>query len=153
MIIVSDLPVFRPFTPSDHEACLALFDQNCPDYFATNERQEFAAYLHLQGHEYRVYEQRRHIIGAFGLHFFSDGHSARINWIMAARNAHKTGAGKAMMEAAIADTQQHPHIDIIHISASQHSAPFFTRFGAIQKTLLENGWGPGMHRIEMEIVL
>lgn len=42
---------------------------------------------------------------------------------------------------------------IIFISASQHSAPFFARFGAVQKSFLENGWGPGMHRIEMEIAL
>ncbi|HEU5046302.1 MAG TPA: GNAT family N-acetyltransferase [Rickettsiales bacterium] len=144
---------FRPFQPFDNEACLALFDQNCPDYFAPNERREFAQYLYVQGHEYRVYEHRGKIGAAFGLHVYSDGHSARINWIMAARNSHKAGIGTVMMHTAIANAKRHPHVKLIHISASQHSASFFTRFGAAQKTIIENGWGPGMHRIEMEIVL
>jgi len=30
------------------EDCLKLFDQNCPKYFATNERQDYIAFLQKQ---------------------------------------------------------------------------------------------------------
>ena len=29
---------FRPYEAADRERCLALFDANCPAYFAANER-------------------------------------------------------------------------------------------------------------------
>jgi predicted GNAT family N-acyltransferase len=143
----------RPFQPSDTEACLALFDQNCPDFFARNERAEFVEYLRYQGQEYWLYEHQGQVISAFGVHLEEKEHTARINWIMAAKNHHNSGIGKTMMREAILRAKGNCNLRLIHISASQHSAPFFARFGAVQKSVHENGWGPGMHRIEMELPL
>lgn len=140
----------RPFHPSDETACIALFDQNCPDYFVLNERVEYKEYLKAQGEEYLLYEKDGHIIGAFGLHINAGDTSTRINWIITAKDYRRSGLGSIMMQEAINRSRK---ARVIHISASQHSAPFFARFGAIKKNTLENGWGPGMHRIEMEIPL
>ena len=41
----------------------------------------------------------------------------------------------------------------ILLSTSQHSADFFEQFGAYETSRIENGWGVGMHRIDMEIDL
>jgi predicted GNAT family N-acyltransferase len=132
---------------------LALFEQNCPHFFAPNERAEFAAYLQQQGHEYLVYELAGQIISAFGLHLEAAAHTARINWMMAAKNQHNSGIGRMMMREAVLRTASDPTLRVIHISASQHSAPFFTRFGAWQMSVHPHGWGPEMHRIEMELPL
>ncbi|WP_242112849.1 hypothetical protein [Luteimonas aquatica] len=39
----------------------------------------------------------------------------------------------------------------LHISASHKSAPFFARFGALETARVPDGWGPGMHRVEMRL--
>jgi hypothetical protein len=39
----------------------------------------------------------------------------------------------------------------LRISASHKSAPFFAKFGARERDRIPNGWGPGMHRVEMEL--
>ena len=36
---------FRAYQPADREACLALFDENCPAFFAPNEREDYEAFL------------------------------------------------------------------------------------------------------------
>ncbi len=40
----------------------------------------------------------------------------------------------------------------IHISASPKSAPFFAKFGAVEVSTIQDGWGPAMHRVEMQLV-
>jgi hypothetical protein len=41
----------------------------------------------------------------------------------------------------------------IRIAASHRSAPFFARFGAETVRETPDGWGPGMHRIDMELTV
>jgi|TARA_B110000908_G_scaffold143221_1_gene172039 hypothetical protein len=37
--------------------------------------------------------------------------------------------------------------------ASHKSAPFYTKFGVIKIAAIDNGWGPGMHPLDMELRL
>ena len=39
----------------------------------------------------------------------------------------------------------------VSIAASHKSAPFFARFGARIVETTPDGWGPGMHRVDMEL--
>ena len=39
----------------------------------------------------------------------------------------------------------------IGISTSQKTAPFFARFGAVIGKVTEDGWGPGLDRVEMTL--
>ena len=41
----------------------------------------------------------------------------------------------------------------IDIAASHLSAPFFKKFGAIEIKIIEDGWGKGMHRVNMKLKL
>ena len=36
---------FRGYRPPDESACLALFDENCPAFFAPNERDDYLVFL------------------------------------------------------------------------------------------------------------
>lgn len=36
---------FRPYTQADRDSCIGLFDANCPEYFAANERADYEAFL------------------------------------------------------------------------------------------------------------
>lgn len=141
-------PGFRAYTPGDAEACLALFDANCPRFFAPEERADYAAYLERVA-GYRVCEAETVIRGAFGVAPGLPGR-AHLNWILVDPAAQRLGIGRAMMRAAI-DAARGLGASGLDIAASQHSAPFFTRFGARELSHVPDGWGPGMHRIDMAL--
>lgn len=148
---MSSSNVFRQFCRPDKEACLAIFDANCPSFFAPNERVDYERFLETSPKGYEVCEMAGRVVAAFGL--LGDGrHEVRLNWIMLHPRSKGLGLGSTIMERVIAQgrASQSP---LIGIAASQKSAPFFARFGAVETLRIEDGWGPGMDRVDMEIVL
>ena len=143
--------VFRCLRSSDHEACLALFDANCPEFFAPNERADYAAWLTDADASYTVVQDGDAIVGAFGLVTVADDRGA-IHWIMISPTHHGCGLGSSMMRCALDDARTR-NLALIEIAASQHSAPFFARFGAAEVEHTADGWGPGMHRVDMELAV
>ena len=75
---------------------------------------------------------------------------ARLNWILIYPTEHGRGIGSAMMRRALELANQQA-LGVISIAASHLSAPFFAKFGAIVIVETPNGWGPGMHRIDMTL--
>ncbi|MBQ1500741.1 MAG: GNAT family N-acetyltransferase [Sphingomonas sp.] len=143
-------PGIRAFGEADLSACLALFDANCPRFFAPNERAEFVAYLRAHAGAYRLYERGGRVIAAFGVALRGD--RARLNWIMVDPEAQGSGAGGAMIAATIASARA-GGARVIDIAASHLSEPFFARHGARARGRIADGWGPGMHRVDMELSL
>ncbi len=143
-------PRFRAFTGTDTTACLALFDANCPEYFAPNERADYRAFLDAMPDGYEVCELDSAIVGAYGVHAI-DVDDAALHWILLAPDAQGYGLGAAIMSRALRTLEQRGH-RTLHISASHKSAPFFARFGAVEDARISDGWGPDMHRVEMRIV-
>lgn len=141
---------FRAYTPEDAEACLALFDANCPRFFAPGERADYAAYLDRVS-AYRMCLTDGVVSGAFGVAPGLSGR-AHLNWILIDPASQGMGIGRAMMRVAI-DEARALGAGILDIAASQHSAPFFARFGARELAHMPDGWGPGMHRIDMELTM
>ena len=84
------------------------------------------------------------VVGAFGMH---DAEGYCLRWILIDPAAQGRGVGSAMMTRVleIGDGRA------ISIAASHKSAPFFARFGARVVEETPDGWGPGMHRVDMEL--
>ena len=143
---------FRSYAPSDFAACLALFDDNCPDFFAVSERADYQAFLSKPPVQYQVAERGGKILAAFGLQRDAQSQRGRLSWMMVSPLVHGVGVGSAMMGrmAALAVDGQ---IAVVDIAASHLSAPFFARFGARQVSHINHGWGEGMHRVDMELSL
>jgi len=141
----------RGYAAGDTAACLALFDRNCPTYFAPNERADFAAYLAAWAPDYRVCERGGAVVAAFGVAIGSAGR-ARLNWIMVDPAAHGGGIGAAILAEA-RQAARRAGAEVIDIAASHLSAPFFARFEAQEAGRVEDGWGPGMHRVDMVLEL
>ena len=143
-------PRFRPYTENDADVCLKMFDANCPRYFAPNERADFAAFLATNPNGYELCLVDGTPVGAFGL----TGHDAlgSLNWIMIVPSTQGAGVGGAIMRRIIerGRTQRLRRIDI---AASHKSQGFFAKFGAITMSTTPNGWGPGMHRVDMELTI
>ncbi len=142
---------FRPYSPSDRQACLAIFEANCPDFFAPNERADYQRFLDATPEHYEVFEERDGISGAFGLPGNTGG-PVRLTWILLHPQAQGRGTGSAIMRRVL-DIAAERRSTLIHIAASHRSAAFFSRFGALEKGRHEDGWGPGMHRVDMILPL
>ena len=142
---------FRPYSTSDREACLAIFDANCPAFFAVQERADYMSFLDAGPVGYEVCETAGRVVAAFGL-ADDDGSGAILCWIMLDPGSQRAGIGSAIMKRVITRGRS-TQSSLIRIAASHKSAPFFARFGAVAKGRTEDGWGPGLHRIDMELPL
>jgi hypothetical protein len=47
-------PRFRSYEITDRADCLRLFDENCPEFFAPNEREDYVAFLAHHSKDYVV---------------------------------------------------------------------------------------------------
>jgi GNAT superfamily N-acetyltransferase len=144
----SDPVVFLKYEPGDDAACLALFDANCPEFFAPNERADYRGFLDSSPGWYELSVVAGNLVGAFGL---DPAHSA-LRWIMIHPDAQGRGIGSAIMKHVI-DSARKGGMSSIAIAASQKSAPFFERFGAVERSIQKNGWGPGLDRIDMTLAI
>lgn len=139
----------RHYAASDRDRMLAIFDANTPQFFAVNERADFVRYLDGNAGLYAVCEREGAIVAGFAVARGTAGR-AHLNWILVDPVAQGGGIGNAMMDAARTRAAGQG-ATMLDIAASQHSAPFFLRHGAHALGRVENGWGPGMHRIDMEL--
>lgn len=142
---------FRPFAAEDKMLCLGLFDANCPAHFAARERTDYKAFLDASPRGYEVCLADGQIVGAYGL--AGEGPLRReLKWMLLEPQAQGSGIGSAMMCRATAMARG-SGLSVIDIAASHLSAPFFAGHGAVVVSEIENGWGPGMHRVDMVVRL
>jgi GNAT superfamily N-acetyltransferase len=150
-IVMKQEVTFRPYSCTDRDACLAIFDANCPLFFAPGERADFQSFLDSTPDGYEVCEVDGRLMAAFG--FVPDGVSShRLVWIMLDPAYQGGGVGSAIMRRIIA-LGRASQSQLIKIAASHKSAPFFAKFGAVATVQTEEGWGPGMDRVDMELAL
>ena len=147
----SELPaaVFRAYGIGDRSACVALFDENCPAYFAPNEREDYVRFLDTNPESYVVCFQAERLVGAYGVNPV-DVTSSTLDWIMLSPSVQGHGLGTIIMARVMEELNRLGHTTL-HIGASHKSAPFFAKFGAVGLSTVPNGWGPGMHRVEMQL--
>ena len=142
---------FRSYSPKDKEACLAIFDANCPEFFAPNERSDYTEFLGSIPADYEVCLSGDSIVGALGL-TGEDPKYKSINWILISPDSQGLGIGSIFMNRAI-NLSRVAKLEHIKIAASHLSAPFFAKYGAAGDIEIKDGWGPDMHRIDMELHL
>lgn len=141
---------FRPFQTGDTSACLALFDANCPEFFAPNERADYADFLASEPAGYEVALDSDRIVAAFGV--LVENAEPHLRWILVAPAAQGRGLGTGILQRAVSAAQTHASA-VLRIAASHRSEPFFQRAGATRVQFHPDGWGPGMHRVDMILPL
>lgn len=141
---------FRKFDEDFFADCVALFDENCPSYFADNERDDYMKFLSRNPPNYFVGVIDRSVVAAFGLSTGSKAKHGRISWIMVSTKSQAHGVGTKMMQL-IKTSALEKNLTVINIAASHLSAPFFSKFGATKLRQIRHGWGKNMHRIDMQI--
>jgi len=101
--------------------------------------------------DYQVCLLDGRVVGAYGV--LAEGPTGlALRWILIAPAFQGSGLGTAIMERVFAAVRATGRGARLHIGASHLSAPFFARFGAREVETIPHGWGPDMHRVDMELV-
>ena len=143
---------FIKYTRSDYDSCLSIFNENCPNFFADCERDDYIHFLKEDSKEYLVGKQNRETVCAFGMKLDPDIKRGRISWIMVSPSSKGIGLGTKMF-SLVRETATQQNLLAIDIAASHLSASFFKKFGAETLQEISDGWGTGMHRIDMQLIL
>ena len=138
---------FQKYSAESRTACLLIFDENCPEYFAPNERSDYESFLDEIPDGYELCISSEVVIAAYGL-IGNDSTRRSLNWIMISPRVQGVGLGLIIMNRVI-ELAHLKHLSIINIAASHLSKRFFEKYGAEIVKEQSNGWGPGMHRIDM----
>ncbi len=143
---------FIGYNAAHFNECVTLFEQNCPSYFAENEREDYIRFLQTEpepsGYFVGVIENQ--LVSAFGVSNTPETKRARLSWILVSPSKKGLGIGNKMMTRAQIIAQE-KGATVLDIAASHLSAPFFKAFGAQERQNIPHGWGIDMHRVDMEI--
>jgi predicted GNAT family N-acyltransferase len=151
----------RPYKFSDRASCLSIFHSNLPRYLDESELAGFelwlngldqgvAAYGSSEEDHYFVLENDESILACGGFYIAKHQKSVTMAWGMVDHAYHKKGFGKELFLFRLQEIKKNfPGYSIL-LDTSQHTYPFFERFGFTVLKVTENGYGPGLHRYDME---
>ena len=142
--------IFSDYHPSDRPTCSALFERNCPAYFAIEERSAYQAFLEAQPKPYWIAWTDNVAVACYGVTIERD--VAGIDWIMVDPSYQSKGVGDAMVKRAINLFNKH-NVKEVKVATSQHANHFFERYGLVETSTTLHGWGQGMHKIDMVMSL
>lgn len=145
----------RNYLPSDKENVMAVFDSNCPAYFAPEERVLLENYLDHELEIYAVIESDDRIIGNGGVNteITEEGRNGIISWGMIHPDFHGMKIGSKLLEWRIEQLKQLPDLQKIIVRTSQLVAPFYAKHGFELKLQKKDFWAKGFDLYQMEIHL
>jgi hypothetical protein len=143
----------RPYTAADKEACLALFASNMPTYFCAAEIPQFAGFLDKLPCPYFLVEDSGEAIGCGGYCVDSATGIATLIWGIVRRDRHRQGIGTFLLRSRLAKIAADPAVVKIVLNTSQHTTGFFEREGFVVHSITLDGYYPGLHRHDMELLL
>ncbi len=155
--------MIRTYRESDRQACLDIFDSNCPKYFAPHERAYLEAWLNHQGKEpkeaayknskadhFYVLEADGILKGCGGFYINVEEEEAVMAWGMVNNADHHKGLGKALYRYRVEKIEElYPGTKIV-LYTSQHTFGFFEKLGLKVTTITKDGFGEGLDRYDME---
>lgn len=151
----------RKYTKNDRAACLEVFKQNVPQYFAVKEIADFEQFLavfeaemtaeptKLQT-EYLVLEYNNEIIGCGGFGIsHTDPTAVTFIWGFVHPKFHKEGFGKQLFLHRLAQLKtQFATLPII-LDTTQFSYSFFEKYGFKTTNIQADYYAPGYDRYDM----
>lgn len=149
----------RPYEPTDFDACVAAFKSNMPQYFLPEELDDYANWLRNYGNgiaykpgseeHYFVAEEDGLLVACGGVFMEKENNMAGMVWGMVDQRLHRRGIGRKFLLYRIQFIRAHCDTCKIRLDTTQHSRPFFEKFGFTVVKFTENGYGEGMHRYDM----
>lgn len=141
----------RSYRPADESACMGIFDSNRQKYFTGPERDLFAAHLRTADPRFFVAEVDGLVRGCGGFHVTDYGVGYLV-WGMVHHGSHRRGVGESLLRWRLERIRQVAHAWCVLIDTSQHTAPFFARFGFESFRVIPDGYQPGLDKVFMRLV-
>jgi ribosomal protein S18 acetylase RimI-like enzyme len=143
---------FRPYTPSDRDACLAIFDSNCPTFVVPSDRPQFEAYLTAPRGRFGVLvADDGEIVGCGGVTMERGGRDAHLVLGLIRADRHHKGLGRSMTLAQLRWIAETPGIQRVLMETGQRSLGFYEKLGFRVVKIIEDGYAEGLHRCSLEL--
>jgi N-acetylglutamate synthase-like GNAT family acetyltransferase len=150
----------REYTEADKEPCLAAFKSNVPLYFTKDEINDFDNFLNRymelsrdktrdQKTFYYVIVDDDKIIGCGGYGDKENSNIITLTWGLIHRDFHKMGFGKILLTFRINSIKERFNNIPVFIDTTQHSYPFFEKFGFRTTQITPDYYTLGMDRYDM----
>jgi len=149
------MDTLRNYQPDDLAACLGLFDENVPAFFAAEERSAFVRFLtrHAAQWNYQVLERAGQVVASAGYALGPAVGVASLCWGMVHPRLHRQGLGTVLLQARLRALRARPAIAQVVLDTSQHTQAFYARFGFVATRVVPGGYGPGLDRWDMALAL
>ena len=144
--------VLTPYSGQHRTDCVAIFDSNLPEYVADYERELFTSFVDKGACPYFVVEATGGEIIACGGYAVTDG-EARMCWGLVRRDLHRRGVGRFLLVSRLLRIHEECGDIRVTLDTSHKTSAFFERFGFHVLERIEDGYRPGLHKLEMELTL
>jgi ribosomal protein S18 acetylase RimI-like enzyme len=143
---------YRPWTPSDRDRCLAVFDSNLPRYFAPADRVPFVEFLARPVGFFGVLTDGDALIGCGGIApVDAAGQVAVLTWGMIDAGRHRQGWGRRLTWARLRRLMELPAVLAVALKTSHETIGFYEKLGFRTTKFTPHGYRPGLHRHDMEL--
>ncbi len=146
----------KPYLPTHKPFLVNIFNTNVPKYFAEEELPLFSEFLDRMDCPYFIILKNDVIMGSGGIalcepkEFIKEQHVAMC-WGMIDNSFHKQGYGKELLEYRINLAKEMYPSTKIALGTTQHSHPFFEKFGFKTLYFKKNYWAKGLDLYHMEL--
>ena len=141
---------FRPYTAQDEGACLGIFDSNCPRFLDPSERDEFCDYIRYNADRanYLVGELDGKVIACGGIFIDTQNAAGFFAWGLVRSSHHRQGIGSKLTQRRM-EMARELGIKALHLDTSQHTQGYYEKLGFVATDTTPDGYGVGLHRIDM----
>ena len=141
------------YAVEDRTACLALFDSNSPEFFAPEERADYATFLDRLPCRYLVMTApRKGVIAAGGYYLTEEPRLGALAWGLVARSWHHRGVGRELLLVRLSHLRAGGALTV-RVRTSQRTREFFERAGFHAVRVVEGGFAPDIDLVELRLQL
>jgi [ribosomal protein S18]-alanine N-acetyltransferase len=146
----------RKYAEADKNDCLEIFKSNVPQFFTETEIQEFTDFLAKNDENtedsriiYYVVNLDEKIIGCGGIGCYLKKSEASLCWGLIDAKFHQQGYGRKFLKYRLDKIADYFPNCAVKIDTTQHSAPFFEKFGFETVKITKDFYAKGMDRYDM----
>ena len=143
---------FRSYALADRKACLDVLESNTPPFFLPTDRLLFEAFLQQLPGPYFVLTEHDRVAACGGCASDADG-AAALTWGMVRRDLHCRGLGRELLRYRLDVIGGTGAPTLVRVRTSQLVQGFFETEGFTLRSVVPNGFGPGLDKVTMEVQL
>ena len=143
----------REYAGEDRVACLGLFDGNTPEFFAPEERIEYANFLdHLPCSYLVISSLADGVIGAGGYYVTDEPSVGGLAWGLVARAWQRRGVGRELLQLRLSRLRSNG-VSAVRVRTSPRSRGFFEHLGFRVVQVVPRGFTPEIDLVELRLAL